>query len=187
MVRCRYYCTYVFICEGRDSLPDVGGILWFGNGKTSETCFTPFYAGINAIADPYKTGDARMYTRDSAFWAFNFVENWATLNYRDIHADIVAKRETLEKEAAAAVADADKHAAELLKQDPDKAREWLTEFCMNTANNVFLTWQEFGDLLIARYADGGLNYPGELYIKKGYRGMAHETSWPRSVNYEKQD
>jgi len=70
-----YYCTYVFVCEGRSGLPEpVGGILWFGNAKPAETCFTPFYAGITKVAAPYRTCDARMFTRDSAFWAFNFVK-----------------------------------------------------------------------------------------------------------------
>ncbi|MBU1910604.1 MAG: C69 family dipeptidase, partial [Verrucomicrobia bacterium] len=133
-----YYCTYVFVCEGRQNLPDpIGGILWFGNGKPLETCFTPFYAGITAIAQPYKTCDPRMFTRDSAFWVFNFVENWAALNYVAIHADIVSKRETLEKEAFEAIVAADAEALKLYQEDPDKARAWLTEFCMNMASHTF--------------------------------------------------
>ncbi|MDD2236988.1 MAG: C69 family dipeptidase [Kiritimatiellae bacterium] len=175
-----YYCTYVFVCEGRQSLPDpIGGIFWFGNGKPAETCFTPFYVGISAIADSYKTCDARMFTRDSAFWAFNFVENWAALNYTDIHADIVAKRTELEKQAMEAVKVADAEALELYKQDPEKARVYLTEFCKNTAENTFKTWQTFGDRLIAEYADGGLNFPGKLNDKIGYpKEWLDTTAWP---------
>lgn len=183
-----YYCTYVFVCEGRSDLPDpVGGILWFGNGKPAETCFTPFYAGITEIAAPYKTGDSRMFTRDSAFWAFNFVENWAALNYRLIHADIVAKREALENAAFDAVESADATASGLHAEDPGRAREWLTEFCLNQANSTFRSWQEFGDRLIAEYADGGLNHPGRLNRKLGYpRDWLETTSWPHGpIRYEK--
>ena len=183
-----YYCTYVFVCEGRSWLPDaVGGILWFGNGKPAETCFTPFYAGITNIAAPYRTGDARMFTRDSAFWAFNFVENWAALNYRAIHADIVAKRETLEQAAFGAVELADAHAKELHGTDPAEARAWLTEFCRNQADSTFRTWQEFGDRLVAEYADGGINHPGRLNRKLGYpREWLETTSWLRGpVRYDK--
>ncbi|MCA1808877.1 MAG: dipeptidase, partial [Lentisphaerae bacterium] len=56
---------------------------------------------------------------------------------------------------------------------------WLTEFCLNQADNVFQTWRQFGDQLVARYADGGLNYPGKLNIKTGYpREWLATTSWP---------
>jgi len=175
-----YYCTYVFVCEGRSGLPDpVGGILWFGNAKPAETCFTPFYAGITEVAEPYRTCDARMFTRDSAFWAFNFVENWATLNYQDIHADIVAKRGELEKEAFAAVAEADVRAQALHAEDPARAVAWLTAFSTERANETFRTWQAFGDRLVAEYADGGLNFPGKLNDKMGYpREWLMRTSWP---------
>jgi len=183
-----YYCTYIYVCEGRKGLPDpIGGILWFGNGKPAETCFTPFYAGITAIPRPYKICDPRMFTRDSAFWAFNFVENWAALNYQSIHADIVAKRQTLEKEAFQAVQAADAQALKLYQQDPAQARAWLTEFCLNTAGNIFLSWQQFGDRLVAEYADGGLNHPGKLNQKKGYpKDWRMTTSWPKGpIKYEK--
>jgi dipeptidase len=183
-----YYCTYSYVCEGRSWLPDpIGGILWFGNGKPAATCYTPFYAGITEIAEPYRTSDSRQYTRDSAFWAFNFVENWASLNYRDMSKDIDAKRETMETAADGAMEDADRKALDLHKTSPESARAYLTDFSINTANNVFLTWQQFGDDLIARYADGGLNYPGQLNIKTGYpREWLMTTNWPKGpVKYEK--
>jgi dipeptidase len=183
-----YYCTYVYVCEGRSDLPDpIGGIFWFGNGKPAETCFAPFYVGITNIAEVYKTCDARMYTRDSAFWTFNFVENWAALNYADIHADIVDARETLEKEAADAITRIDQKALELYREDPAKARKMLTVFCMNTASNTFLAWQKLGDQLVARYADGGMNYPGRLNKEVGYpKDWLKTTSWPNGpTTYKK--
>ena len=175
-----YYCTYVFVCEGRSNLPDpIGGILWFGNGKPAATCFTPFYVGTTAIAAPYKTCDVRMYTRDSAFWAFNFVENWSALNYMLIHRDIVRKRSEMEKSFGEAVKTIDQQALALYKQDPEKARTLLTEFTLTSADSTFATWQAFGDVLIARYADGGLNFPGKLNEKKGYpKKWLMTTSWP---------
>jgi dipeptidase len=183
-----YYCTYVYVCEGRANLPDpIGGILWFGNGKPAETCFAPFYAGVTNVAKPYRTCDPRFYSRDSAFWTFNFVENWAALNYEAIHGDIVDKRTELEKEAFEAVKAADQTALEMYKEDPEKARTWLTEFSENTANAMVKDWQDLGDRLIAKYADGGLNYPGQLNIERGYpRDWLMTTSWPHGpTSYEK--
>ena len=183
-----YYCTYVFVCEGRSGLPDpVGGILWFGNAKPAETCFTPFYAGITKVAAPYRTCDARMFTRDSAFWAFNFVENWAGLNYQRIHADIVAKRNELETAAFEAVAEADARAQAMHAEDPAQAVEWLTAFSSEQAHAVFAAWQQFGDRLVAEYADGGLNFPGQLNEKIGYpREWLLQTRWPNGpTRYER--
>ncbi|SHL32432.1 Dipeptidase [Desulfatibacillum alkenivorans DSM 16219] len=185
-----YYCTYVFVCEGRSSLPDpIGGVLWFGNGKPSETCFTPFYVGSTAVAAPYKTCDARYFTRDSAFWAFNFVENWAALNYKHIHRDIESKRNQMEKGLEDAVREMDQEALAAYKKDPEKARAMLTEFSVSSANDTFLTWQAFGDLLVAKYADGGLNYPGKLNIEMGYpKEWRDATSWPHGpIKYDMPD
>jgi dipeptidase len=175
-----YYCTYVQICEGRKDMPDpIGGILWFGPDKPAETCFTPFYAGITEIAEPYRTGDVRAYSRKDAFWAFNFVANWAQINYRDIHAEIVAKRTELERSAQQAIAVADEEAMKLYKTNPAAAQAYLTSFSMNAANHTFSTWQELGDLLIGKYADGAVNTPGELNDEIGYpKDWIETTSWP---------
>lgn len=123
----------------------------------------------------------------SPIWAFNFVENWASLNYRDISRNIDAKRETLETAADKAIEAADRKALDLHKTSSESARAYLTDFSVNTANNVFLAWQRFGDDLIARYADGGLNYAGQLNIKTGYpREWLMTTDWPKGpVKYEK--
>jgi len=183
-----YYCTYSFVNEGRSWLPDpIGGILWFGLSKPSETLYTPLYAGATKVAEPYSTADPRYYTRDSAFWAFNFVENWAALNYESVHADIVNLRDPLEKEHFAAIAKADKEALSLYKQNPSAAITYLTEFSVNTAQNVFETWQNFADRLIVKYADGGMNYPGELNHRVGYpQKWLQTTSWVKGpTTYKK--
>ncbi len=113
--------------------------------------------------------------------------DWVALNYRDISKDIAAKHETPEKEADAAITAADQKALELHKTLPESARTYLTAFSTNTANNIFTIWQRFGDDLIARYADGGINYPGRLNIKTGYpREWLMTTDWPKGpVRYEK--
>ncbi len=175
-----YYCTYIQVSEGRKSLPDpIGGILWFGTDKPAETCFTPFYAGITEVAEPYRTGDARVYSRNDAFWTFNFVANWAQINYRDIHAEIVAKRTELEHAAQEAIVTTDEKALELYKTDPTAARAYLTAFSKNTANNTFTTWRSLGDLLIAKYADGAVNTPTKMNDEIGYpKAWIETTSWP---------
>ncbi len=182
-----YYCTYVFVGEARSWLPDpIGGILWFGNGRPAQTVFAPFYAGIHEVAAPYTISDARIYSRDSAFWVFKMVENWAALNYRAIQADIEAKQQTLEREADAGIALVDQQALALHQQSPEAARAFLTEFSKNTAHHIVSSWLEFSDRLIARYADGGINYPGKLNIKSGYpRDWLETTDWPHGpIQYE---
>ncbi|WP_051305847.1 dipeptidase [Desulfogranum mediterraneum] len=174
-----YYCTYSFICEGRSWLPDpIGGLLWFGLSKPAETAYTPIYVGSTRLAAPYTSADPRYYSRDSAFWAFNFVENWATINYSGVHRDIVELRDPLEQGHFAAIAQADKEALALYQKNPAAATSYLTEFSVHTAEQVFTSWQAFGDRLIVKYADGGMNSPGELNHKVGYpKEWLESTDW----------
>jgi dipeptidase len=183
-----YYCTYVYVCEGRSWLPDpIGGILWFGNAKPAQTCMTPFYAGVRSIPESYRTCDARVYTRDSAYWAFNFVENWAALNYAGIFPEIVARRDELEKAAFESIEQADEAALALHRQEPEQALYWLTSFCNERATETFQAWQQLGDRLVAEFADGGINHPGRLNGKIGYpEAWRMKTSWPTGpTRYER--
>ena len=66
---------YVTVTQCRDWLPDpIGGIIWLAFGTQDTSCFMPLYAGITKIPESFKIGDHWVFSRDSARWAFDYVD-----------------------------------------------------------------------------------------------------------------
>lgn len=163
-----YYAGYTFVNQARGWLPDeIGGICWFGPDKSATSCFVPLYAGVNDLPKSYQTGNTEKYDRKIAWWAFNFVSNWANLKYSYMIKDIKAKQKELEDKEFSEQAKIDKKALDLHKKDPEQAKEYLTKYTVDNANQVVDEWWKLADFLIAKYDDGFVNSP-KLAEEVGY-------------------
>ena len=183
-----FRCGYSYVCQARGWLPDpIGGIVWFGPDEPMSTCYVPFYAGALSIAEPYYTCDTSKFDRDSAWWAFNFVANWAALKYDYMIKDIKQKQNEIEKAEIQSIKKMDEKALEVYEKDPHKARKMLTSFSKNQANQVVDDWWDFAWTLIARYDDGYINAPGKMAQEVGYPEKWYEKSkWPEGpTSYQK--
>ncbi len=163
------YCGYVFVNQARGWLPDhMGGVMWMGLDKPSETCFIPFYAGVTALPKSFEVMNPGDFSRESAWWAFNFVANWAALKYSYMIKDIQGMQQALEQEQAKALEAVEAEAIKLYEENPEEARAYLTEFCLTNADQVVQRWWDFSEELIAKYSDGFINAPGHLAQEVGY-------------------
>jgi dipeptidase len=164
-----YRCGFSYVCQARGWLPDpIGGLVWFGPDEPMSTCYVPFYAGVKSIAAPYSTCDTTTFSQKSAWWAFNFVANWAALKYSYMIKDIGQKQDEIEIAEMEGIKKMDEQALALYKQDPEKARQLLTDYCETQANQVVKDWWDFAWLLVARYDDGYVNAPGKMAQEVGY-------------------
>ena len=183
-----FRCGYSYVCQGRDWLPDpIGGLGWFGPDEPMSTCYVPFYAGALHIAAPYFTCDPSTFSRESAWWAFNFVANWAALKYDFMIQDIQQKQDEIELAEIQGIKAMDDKAQKIYAHDPHKARELLSTYCRNQANQVVDTWWDFAWDLVARYDDGYLNAPGKMAQEVGYPQEWYKKSkWPHGpTTYQK--
>ncbi|HQJ47165.1 MAG TPA: C69 family dipeptidase, partial [Ignavibacteriaceae bacterium] len=74
--------AFVFVAEPRADLPDeIGGIYWYGLDNPYTNFFAPFYTSITSLPKSYTVGNLSKFTRESAWWAFNFVANYANLRW----------------------------------------------------------------------------------------------------------
>ena len=116
-----YRSGYSFVLQARSWLPDpIGGIVWFGPDQPMSTVITPFYVGIDSIPKSYYTGLSNKFDQKSAWWAFNFVANWAGLKYSYIIEDIKQKQNELEYTQLQSIKIMDKKALALYKQKSTK-------------------------------------------------------------------
>lgn len=173
------YCGYAFVNQARGWLPDpIGGIMWLGLDKPADTVFMPFFVGVGSLPESLETCDTSLFSRDSAWWAFNLVSNWAGLRYDAIHGDIVSRREALETGFLEKLKEVEKEALEIIQSDPERVTDFLTSFCDKNTEEVVAGWWNFSEELIVKYDDGFINVD-KMGTEVGYpMDWLKTTSWP---------
>jgi len=162
---------FSFVAQSRASLPDpIGGIHWFGVDDTYSTVYVPMYCGINKVPWSYAEGNGTFYTFtwDSAFWVFNFVANFAYSRYSEIIVDIQKLQRELEAGFLVETKDIDKKALEIYKTDPERAREFLTEYSVSRGDNTVKRWRKLIEELFLKYLDGNLRDENGKVQHPGY-------------------
>lgn len=185
-----FRCGFSYIGQARGWLPDpIGGLLWFGPDEPMSTVYVPFYVGVTVIAAPYYIADTTKFSQDSAWWAFNFVANWAGLKYSYMIKDIQQKQDEIERAEIKAIEKMDERALALYKQNPSKVPSLLTSYCKTQANQVVSEWWKLAWNLVARYDDGYVNAPGKMSQEVGYPKEWYPTSeWPQGpTSYKEPD
>jgi dipeptidase len=150
---------FVFVAQSRGWLPDpIGGIFWFGVDDTYSTVFNPMYCGITKVPECYAVGNGDMlhYSPTSAFWAFNWVANWAYTKYDSIIVPIQKVQRELENKFITMTPAIDKAALELWNTDKAMAIDYLTSYSCNTGNATVFRWKELGEYLFVKYKDGNI-------------------------------
>jgi len=143
---------YVVITQCRGWLPNpIGGLLWIGWGAQDTHCMMPFYQGVTEIPKSFQIGDHWQFDRNSARWAFDYVDFHTQAVYSYAIQDVRKAQEKWEKPAVDRTPEIDQKALALYKQSPEMARKFLTEYCINHANLVINAWWELGDQLLVKY------------------------------------
>lgn len=152
--------AWSFVAQSRNWLADpIGGILWFGLDDSYSSCYMPIYCGITEIPHPVAVGngDLLTYSETSAFWAFNFVANFAYLRYSDMIVDVRKVQSELEEKFIKYTPYIDKAATSLLETEGEEmARRFLTEYSVNETNSTTKRWKELGQYLLVKYMDGNI-------------------------------
>lgn len=162
---------FSFVAQSRSSMPDpIGGIHWFGVDDTYSTVYIPMYCGMKKVPWSFAVGNGNFhtFTWDSAFWVFNWVANFAYSRYSEIIVDIRKLQGELEAGFIAETKDIDKKALELYKTDPDKARDFVTDYSVSRGDNTVKRWRKLGEDLIVKYMDGNLKDENGSVRHPGY-------------------
>jgi len=149
----RWYTMYATITQSRDWLPDpVGGLVWLAFDNVATSIYVPLYCGITDVALSFKTpGRSNGFTLESAWWAFNRLGTLAAQRWGDMRRDVSAVWQPLQQELFVAQTRFEKQALELYKNDPEKARSFLTDYSIKWGNKVVERAWQLGDELWTRY------------------------------------
>ena len=176
-----YRCSYSFVSQMRPDMPaEIGTVLWYGADSPDTTVHVPIYAGTTEVPDAWANSNRWEFDQSCAWWAFNFVNNWATTGWNIIYPTIAEKRDTMEAKFFEEQADVDAKALELYNAgDVDGAKAYLTEYVCNTMNDVYDEWWAFAWELVGKYNDGQI-YNAE---EKSISGFPYSKEYLDAVDY----
>ncbi|MFC2157915.1 dipeptidase [Acidobacteriota bacterium] len=143
---------YTTITQCRDWLPDpVGGVIWLSFGAQDTACYMPLYAGITRLPDSFSIGDHWVFDRESARWAFDYVDFHTQVAYSYAIQDVIREQNRWETQALERIPVLDSFAQDLYKKDQDLASQFLTDYCVNHAESLIKAWWDLGDQLLVKY------------------------------------
>jgi dipeptidase len=146
--------TYVQITQSRGWLPNpVGGLVWLGYDNPVTTPHIPFYIGISQMPASYMVDGRAKFRRDCAWWAFRQPSQLAFLRWQAMVKDIEQVWKPIEDKAFGDQAKIEEDAVALFKQDPQKAREFLTKYCHGIANGAVDAYWKLADDLWSKYTN----------------------------------
>ena len=162
-----------------NSIPEIGGIIWWGVDDAANTVYCPMYTCMTEIPLCYRVGNGSMmeYSETSGFWIFNQVSNWAYTKYDYIHPEIAEKQDNYEHGWVRSVQNINTKAAEIYAKDPAEAVRFLTKYSNDEATKLCADWKKFYQYLFVKYMDG--NVKTARAIPEGYKYYAPKVEQPR--------
>ena len=147
-----YNTAFSFVAQLRNYLPnEIGGICWFGVDDTYTNCYFPIYCNNTEIPEAYSSGNINKYSEESAWWAFNFVANFAMVRYNLMVDDIKNLQQKLENNFVKMQPGIEKAAMAL---DGKNRIDFLNNYSAFAGNKVHKEWIKLGRKLIVKYNDG---------------------------------
>lgn len=174
-----FYQGYSYVTQLRPAAPEeTKGLVWFGPDVSYTTCFVPFSSKMKDLPAEYQSGSPQEFDRVSAWWAFDFVANWARLNYQHMtKVDILPLQKKLEQQQFMLVQEWD---AVLERYEGSEAIDLITELCSSNAQLILKEWWKLADKLVAKYSDGYINLPDQSSAKD----IGYTSKWLSCTNYK---
>ncbi len=125
----RYYCSYFFVSQARDWLPDeIGGVVWIGLDNPENSPFIPMYVGVEEVPQSWTVLDRDKLDRNSSWWAFGLVDDCVNRMYGDLKPELDSVLMPLQQRLFDQQGAIETVAADLYENDAAAARAFLTNY-----------------------------------------------------------
>ncbi len=112
------WCSYSFVAQLRDDLPDeFGGVAWFAFDNPGQSPRFPIFCGTMKLPEAFNYSGQFDFNSKSAHWQFRRANRLATVQYGEGRKLIEPALMEYENKAFEEIEYVREHAAELLKQD----------------------------------------------------------------------
>ncbi|GLD91598.1 hypothetical protein PINS_up000131 [Pythium insidiosum] len=173
--------VYSFVLQARGHLSDaVGGVMWYGQGTPHGSVYVPFSCAQTEVPESYLLGKQSEFSQDSAWWAFDFVNNWSLLRFDEISKDVRAKIALFQTEAFALRKRMEEHVAAM--NETSAIVSYVQTQSNDFASSVVARWWQFAWQLVAKFTDG--------YITTGenpedMKTLGYPAWWLQAVEFSK--
>jgi len=145
---------YGMVAQLRGWLPDeVGGIYWYYVDNAYTSAYVPIYSGATDVSEYYKKYNTEVYDENSHRWVVDFVDNLLYLRWQDAIKDLHKVRDPLEQSFFDEQKEIDEKVVELVKKNPKKAKQYVTEITIERMNKVHKMFQDLRITLITKYTN----------------------------------
>jgi dipeptidase len=182
---------YSFVLQARGALPDaVGGVVWYAQDAPHGSVYVPFSCRQDEVPESYTTGKQSEFSTKSAWWAFNFVNNWSLLRFNAINAEVRSHIRALESISLMRRQTTEYRALEMLQEAraSGEAQVAVDQFVQAQSNafaeEVVAHWWSLAWTLVAKYSNGYVTTgekPTEMQ-SPGYPGwwlqISEFAKWP---------
>lgn len=193
-----------FVGQSRGWLPDVvGGVIWFGCDDAATSWLTPIYTNTQEVPECLRegNGDILHYSPTSAFWMCNRVANACYKAYNIMAPTVRSAIDEWENAQIANLARTDEEALKVFYSeikvkkmyvrknertrkvaDPaPKTKAFITEFSVNTAQEMFDKWVGMEEFLLVKFLDGNVKAqnPDGSWVTNGHSDkVPANIGWP---------
>jgi len=145
--------SWSYVCEAR---PTIGGVTWLSLDAPHGSPYLPFYgAATQSAPESFRSHDGTQsrFSTDSAWWAFNLVNQYSDLNFRLINSDVLSRAQDLDLQGVAIVQACDAKAVGASNPELTAAE------CSNAfATQAVAQWWNFAWSLFAKYGRYTVTY-----------------------------
>ncbi|MDD2195983.1 MAG: C69 family dipeptidase [Bacteroidales bacterium] len=150
----RHRGHYGMVLQLRGWLPnEIGGVYWVYLDNPYFSPYIPIYTGNTSVAECYKLYNPNEYSEKSARWAIDFVDNLANLRFQEVAKDVQAVRAPFEQEMFDNQSRIETEALALLKKNPKKAQEFLTNYSNGKMDEVTAMFLQLRNEIIVKYTN----------------------------------
>jgi len=150
----RHRGHYGMVLQLRSWLPDaIGGVYWVYLDNPYFSPYVPIYAGNLSVDNTYKTYNPNKYDENSARWAIDFVDNLANLKFQEVIKDVRKVRNPFEEKMFKEQQSIEEKALALYNEDPQKAKEFLTNYSNGLMQEVTKMFLELRNEIIVKYTN----------------------------------
>lgn len=148
-----HFTVYATILQCRSWLPDeVGALCWFDLDNVASSVYVPIYASVNDLPSTYKTcGRVTGFSKEAAWWAFNRLGTIAAKRWGDMRKVVDDAWVPMQQEFFDNQAQTESQALELLKTNPQKAKQFLTDYTGKQCNRAVDKAWETGDYIWSHF------------------------------------